>query len=129
MAEESTRNKSTDELKAEIARSRERVDRHLRGLYYELDFPAKLRRSFHEHTTFWLGAAAAVGVLIVLLPMQKKKIYVDAESGQKTKKRVAETGFALGALNIGASLIRPAIVEFVKSRLLGTASGSRTSRS
>jgi len=126
MAEKSERNKITDELSADVARSRERVGRDLRGLHYELDFPLKLRRSFHEHTIFWLTAAAAVGVLIVLLPMRKKKIYVGAESGRKTKNKLAETGFALGALNIGASLIRPAIVEFVKNRLTGTAGGPRT---
>jgi len=126
MAEKSERNKSTDELSANVARSRERVGRDLRGLHYELDFPAKLRRSFHEHTTCWLTAAAAVGVLIVLLPMRKKKIYVGAESGRKTKNKLAETGFALGALNIGASLIRPAIAELVKNLLAGTAYGPRT---
>jgi hypothetical protein len=126
MAEKSGRNKSTDELKTEIARSRERVGRDLRGLHYELDFPAKLRRSFHGHTTYWLTTAAAVGVLIVLLPMRKKKIYVGAESGRKTKKKLAGTGFALGALSIGASLIRPAIAEFVKNRLTGTAGGRHT---
>jgi hypothetical protein len=125
MAEKSERNKSTDELSADVARSRERVGRDLRGLHYELDFPAKLRRSFHGHTTCWLTAAAAVGVLIVLLPMRKKKIYVGAESGRKTKNKLAETGFALGALNIGASLIRPAIAELVKNLLTGTASGPR----
>ena len=48
MAEESGRNKSTDELRTEIARSRERVGCDLRGLHYELDFPAKLQRSFRE---------------------------------------------------------------------------------
>ena len=126
MAEKSERNKSTDELSADVARSRERVGRELRGLHYELDFPAKLRRSFHEHTTCWLTTAAAVGVLIVLLPMRKKKIYVGAESGRKTKNKLAETGFALGALNIGASLIRPAIVELVKNLLTGTPGGPRT---
>jgi hypothetical protein len=126
MAEKSGRNKSTDELKTEIARSRERVGRDLRGLHYELDFPAKLRRSFHGHTTYWLTTAAAVGVLIVLLPMRKKKIYVGAESGRKTKKKLAETGFALGALNIGAGLIRPVVVAFVKNRLTSTAGGPRT---
>jgi hypothetical protein len=126
MAEKSECNKSTDELSADVARSRERVERDLRGLHYELDFPAKLRRSFHGHTTSWLTAAAAVGVLIVLLPMRKKKIYVGAESGRKTKKKLAETGFVLGALNIGASLIRPAIAQFVKNRLTGTAGGRRT---
>ena len=126
MAEKSERNKITDELSADIACSRERVGRDLRGLHYELDFPAKLRRSFHEYTTCWLTAAAAVGVLIVLLPMRKKKIYVGAESGRKTKNKFAETGFALGALNIGASLIRPAIAELVKNLLTGTAGGPRT---
>ena len=43
MGEKSKRNKSTDELRTEIARSRERVDCDLRGLHYELDFPAKLQ--------------------------------------------------------------------------------------
>jgi hypothetical protein len=43
MAEKSGRNKSTNELTMKIARSRERVGCDLRGLYYELDFPAKLQ--------------------------------------------------------------------------------------
>jgi hypothetical protein len=110
----------------EIARSRERVRRDLRGLHYELDFPAKLRRSFREQTILWITAAAAVGVLIALAPMRKKKIYIDAKSGRKPKEKLLETGFVLGALNIGAKLIKPAIVEFVKNRLTGTAGGSRT---
>ncbi len=125
MAEKSRRNKSTDELRTEIARSRERVGRDLRGLHYELDFPAKLRRSFREHTTWWLTAAGAVGVLIVLVPMRGKKMYVRAESGRKAKKKLVETGFALGALKIGASLIRPAIVELVKNRLTAVADQPR----
>jgi hypothetical protein len=126
MVEKSGLKKSTDELRMEIARSRERVGRDLRGLHYELDFPAKLRRSFREQTILWITAVAAVGVLIALAPMRKKKIYVDAKSGRKLKEKLLETGFVLGALNIGANLIRPAIVEFVKNRLKGTAGGPRT---
>ena len=78
MAETSGRNKSIDELTAEIAQSRERVARDLRGLHYELDFPAKFRRSFRKQTGSWMTAAAAVGALIALAPMRKKKLYVDA---------------------------------------------------
>ena len=126
MVEKSGRKKSTDELRMEIARSRERVRRDLRGLHYELDFPAKLRRSFREQTILWITAVAAVGVLIALAPMRKKKIYVDAKSGRKPKEKLLETGFVLGALSIGAKLIKPAIVEFVKNRLKGTAGGPRT---
>jgi hypothetical protein len=125
MVEKSRRNKSIDELKAEIASSRDRVGRDLRGLRYELDFPAKFRRSFREQTISWIAAAAAVGTLIALAPMRKKKIYVDAKSNRKTKKKVVETGFALAALKIVAGLARPVITEFVKNRLTDFAGHSR----
>src|SRR5436305_1006372 len=61
MAETPGRNKSIDELTAEIVSSRERVGRELRGLRHELDFPAKFRRSFREQTVSWITAAAEVG--------------------------------------------------------------------
>ena len=117
MAETSGRNKSIDELTAEIVSSRERVGRELRGLHYELDFSAKFRRSFREQTVSWISAAAAVGALIALAPMRKKKIYVDAKGKRESTKKLAETGFALAALKVVASLVRPVIVEFVKNRL------------
>lgn len=119
MGENSKRNKSTDELRTTIARSRERVNCDLRGLHYELDFPAKLQRSYRKRTTSWLAASTAVGSLIVLLLTRKKKMYVDLKSGQKVNKKLVESGLALGALKIGASLIRPAIIELVKKRLWG----------
>ncbi|HEY2568431.1 MAG TPA: hypothetical protein VGI25_03840 [Candidatus Udaeobacter sp.] len=126
MAEKSGQNKSIDELKAEIAGSRERVGRDLRGLHYELDFPAKFRRSFREQTVSWMAAATAVGALIVLAPMRKKKIYVDAKTSSKSQKKLVETGFALAALKVVAGLVRPVIVEFVKNRLTDFVGKPRT---
>ena len=128
MAEKSGRNRSTGELRAEIGRSRERVARDLRGLQYELDFPAKLRRSFREQTVSWLTAAAAVGTVIVLLPVRKKKIYVDAKRGGKRQKKFLEAGFILGASKIAASVLRPVIVDFLKNRLTDYAGRSREVR-
>jgi hypothetical protein len=128
MVETSKRNKSTHELSTKIARSRERVDCDLRGLHYELDFPAKLQRSFRERTVSWLAASTAVGALMVLLLTRKKKIYVAPKSGRKANKDLVETGFALGALKIGASLVRPAIVELVKSRLMGISRRPRANK-
>jgi hypothetical protein len=125
MGQKSKLDKSTDELSTKVARSRERVDCDLRGLHYELDFPAKLQRSYRERTAAWLAASTAVGALMVLLLMRKKKIYVDRKSGRKANKKLVETGFALGALKIGASLVRPAIVELVKSRLIGVSERPR----
>lgn len=125
MAQKSGRNKSIDELTTEIAQSRERLARDVRGLHYELDFPAKFRRSFREQTVSWLTAAAAVGALIALAPIRKKKIYVDAKSSRKSRKKLVETGFALAALKIAAGLARPVIIELVKNRLTDFGGQSR----
>jgi hypothetical protein len=125
MAETPGHNKSLDELTAEIVSSRERVSRELCGLRHELDFPAKFRRSFREQTVSWITAAAAVGALIALAPMRRKKIYVDAKSSRKTQKKLLETGFALAALKVVAGLARPVIVELVKNRLTDFGGKSR----
>jgi hypothetical protein len=125
MAEKSGRNKSIDELTTEIAQSRERLARDVRGLHYELDLPAKFRRSFRQQTVSWLTAAAAVGAVIALAPMRKKKIYVDAKTSRKSKKKLAQTGFALAVLKIAAGLVRPMIVELLKSRLTDFGGQSR----
>jgi len=125
MAEKSGPNKSIDELRAEIAGSRERVGRDLCGLRHELDFPAKFRRSFREQTVSWITAAGAVGAVIALAPVRRKKIYVDAKSSRKSQKKLVETGFALAALKVVATLARPVIVEFVKNRMTDFAGKSR----
>ena len=125
MAEKSSDNKSIDELRAEIAGSRERVGRDLRGLQHELDFAAKFRRSFRKQTVSWITAAGAVGALIALAPMRKKKIYVDTKSSRKSQNKLAETGFALAAAKLVAGLARPVILEFVKNRLTASARRSR----
>jgi len=125
MAEKSGRNKSIDELTAELAQSRERLARDVRGLHYELDFPAKFRRSFREQTVSWLSAAAAVGALLAFAPIRKKKLYVDAKNSRKSKKKLVATGFALAVLKIAANLARPVVVEFVKNRLTDFGGQSR----
>ena len=113
MAEKS---ESINKLKFEIADSRERVARELRGLRYELDLPAKFRRSFRKQTGSWISAAAAVGALIALAPMRKKKIYVDTRGRRKQDKKLMETGIALAAMKLVTNLARPVIMEFVKNR-------------
>src|SRR5205807_2980820 len=128
MAETPGRNKSIDELTAEIVSSRERVGRELRGLRHQLDFPAKFRRSFREQTVSWITAAGAVGALIALAPMRRKKIDVDAKNSRKSQKKLIETGFALAALKVVASLVRPVIMEFVKNRLTDFAGRPRGKR-
>jgi len=123
MAENS---ESINELKTEIAGSRQRLSRELQGLRYELDFPAKFRRSFRKQTGSWISAAAAVGALIALAPMRKKKVYVDARSRRKGDKKLMQTGLAMAALKlVGNNLARPLVMEFVKNRFFYSGEPSR----
>jgi hypothetical protein len=122
MAENS---ESINELTAEIVRSRQRVATELRGLRYELDFPAKFRRSFRKQTGSWISAAAAVGALVALAPMRKKKVYVNASGRRKSDKKLMETGLALAAMKLVGNLARPVIMEFVKNRFFYSGEPSR----
>jgi hypothetical protein len=116
---------SINELTAEMARSRARVATELRGLRYELDFPAKFRRSFRKQTGSWISAATAVGALIALAPMRKKKVYVNAKGRRKGDKKLMETGIALAAMKLVGNLARPVIMEFVKNRFFYSGEPSR----
>jgi type IV secretory pathway component VirB8 len=122
MAENS---ESTNELKTEIAGSRQRLSRELQGLRYELDFPAKFRRSFRKQTGSWISAAAAVGALIALAPMRKKKVYVNARSRRKGDKKLMQTGLAMAALKLVGNLARPLVMEFVNNRFFYSGDTSR----
>ena len=122
MAENS---ESTNELTRDIAGSRQRIATEFRGLRYELDFPAKFRRSFRKQTGSWISAATAVGALIALAPMRKKKVYVNARSQRKGDKKLMETGLALAAIKLVGNLARPVIMEFVKNRFFYSGEPSR----
>ena len=122
MAEDS---ESINELRPQIAYSRQRVVNELRGLRYELDFPAKFRRSFRKQTVSWISAATAVGAVIALAPMRKKKVYVDPRGRRKTDKKLMETGLAVAAMKLVGNLARPVIMEFVKNRFFYSGEPSR----
>lgn len=111
----------------EPQRTRQRLERDLKGLRYELDFPRKIRSSFRDQTVLWVGAAVAVGAILILLPRGRKKIYVDVKGRPTTppKSKLIESGLLLGALKIAASLARPAIMNFVREKMTGGSSSYR----
>lgn len=125
MARESGRNDF--KLKEEIARSRDRVTRDLRAVRYELDFPRKIRKSFRRQPIPWIAAAAALGLVLMVVPRRKKKFYVDAKGRAKANK-LLEAGFLLGLLKIGATILKPVIVPFLREKVSEYASGSPPSK-
>lgn len=128
MAQEPGRKKSPDQLKAEIARSRELVERDLRGLRFELDIPRKIRRSFRNQTAAWIAVAAVLGITLAIHATRKRKIYVQPKIGPKTKTRLIEAGFVLGALRIAATFLRPRVVKFVTQKMRDYAGSSPSAK-
>jgi hypothetical protein len=131
MAKEFGRKKSPNELRVEIDRSRELVERELHDLRDELDIPRKIRKSFQRQTGLWIAAIAVVGVLVAVQVTRKKKIYVEAKGGggaSKSQKKLLEAGFALGLVRLAVTLFRPMIVGFVTKKLGNYAGGASTKR-
>lgn len=125
MAKNAGRHKPTEELKAEIARSRERVARDFRGVRYELDFPGKIRRSFRHQTVVWVTVVVVVGALLVVLPARKQKVSVALKKRERDPKgkKILEAGFALGALKFAATLLKPVVIGFITKKMRGYGNG------
>jgi hypothetical protein len=108
--------KSSSELKEEIARSREDVERRLVRVREEADLPRKIRRSIRREPVPWIVGAIAVGLLVTAVVTRKKKIVVDAKGHSKPKGTLLEAGFLLGALRIAATLLKPVVVNLVEKK-------------
>ena len=107
-------------IKSDIALSRDRLGRELNGLRYELDFPRTLKDSFRDQPAIWIGAIVVVGLLIAVAPARRKKIYVRSkENSKQTGKGLLEAGALVGVLKFAATLLRPALIKFVTSKISG----------
>ena len=107
-------------IKSDIALSRDRMERELSGLRYELDIPRKIKNSFRDQTAIWIGTMAVVGLVIAIAPARTKKLYIRAKDNSKESgKGLLEAGALVGVLKFAATLLRPALVRFVTSRITG----------
>jgi hypothetical protein len=113
------RNKPPNELRQEVARSREQLARNMTRFREEVDLPRKFRRSFQRQPVVWMVVLAAVGTGGVVLLSRKKKVYVDSQKASLPKSNLLRTGFILGALRIAANLAKPHIETFLRQKMRG----------
>src|SRR5437588_3784627 len=123
MAKKSGNNKSDAELREQIARSRDDLALRVNRVREEIDLPKKIRRSVRREPVPWIVGAIAVGLIVTAIVTRKKRVYVDAKGGAKSKHPLLEAGFVLGALRIAVGLLKPVVMNFVEKKF-----GSYSSR-
>jgi hypothetical protein len=131
MAKDPGQEKSLHELRQEVAHSRDRLARDLSGLRYELDFPLKFRKSFQRQTVLWITAAVVIGVVFAVMPARTRKVQVNAKArkrGAHQKEEILGAGLALGALKLVATLLKPAVTNFISKKMSGYAAGAARKR-
>ena len=111
-----SRSKPAAELRQDIARSREDVERRLVRVREESDIPKKLRRSVQREPVPWIIGAIAVGLLVTAVVTRRKKIVISGKPGAKPKGTLLEAGFLLGALRVAATLLKPVVVKLVEEK-------------
>ena len=128
MAKKPGQEKSLQQLRQEVAHSRDRLAGDLSGLRYELDFPLKFRKSFQRQTVFWITAAVVIGVVLAVMPARTRKtpFKVKRKMRNDAKEEILGAGLALGALKLAVTLLRPAITTFIKKKMSGSAGTPRT---
>ncbi len=124
MAKGSGPEKSLEEIRQEIAHSRDRMARDLTGLSYELDFPLKFRKSFQRNTMTWISAAVLTGVAFMARLPGKKTVKIDApesrgKKGREQRKGLLEAGLAMGLLRFAAAIAKPIAVKYVTNAVGG----------
>jgi hypothetical protein len=119
-------------LRAEIARSRDQFARDLRVFRREIDIPRKIKRSFQRQTAVWITAAVVVGALLIVLPMRRKTVRIEAKAPKtgkgRGKNKVLEAGFLLGALKFAATVLKPVVVSYVTKKMHSYSGGPQTER-
>jgi len=121
MAKEPGKEKSFEQLKQEVAHSRDRFTGDLSGLRYELDFPLKFRKSFQRQTVWWITAAVVLGVVLSVMPARTKKVPTKIKIKKNPfnggQEGILSAGLALGAVKLAATLLRPAVTAFIAKKV------------
>jgi hypothetical protein len=128
MAKEPGQEKSLQQLRQEVAHSRDRLARDVSGLRYELDFPLKFRKSFQRQTAGWIGAAVVVGIVFAIMPARRKKVPVKTKGKKDRKEDVLGAGLAVGLLRLAIPLLKPAITAFITQKISGYKADSKARR-
>lgn len=112
------------ELTAQLARSRQLFSRDLARLREDFDVPGHIKRNFVNHSTVWIGGAAALGWILSKLPSRSRIGRDDKKSDLKEPKvpDMKRPSLLPGVLTLLFSAARPAVTAYARKKIADLAS-------
>ena len=96
------------------------------ALRQDLDVGARIKRGVIRHPAVWFGGATVVGLLLSRIPASRRKVVVKGPAIRHAEaQKAGRAAFVLGALKIGFSFAKPALLSWAKARFSNDASPRR----
>lgn len=96
------------------------------ALRHDLDFGAKLKRSFRANAVAWFGGAAVLGLLLSKLPPARRKVVIHGPAlRSEPTAKAGKAAFALTALKFAFDFVKPALLRWVNARYLSRSGAPR----
>lgn len=115
-----------EKLKADLTSSREATTAYVAALRHDLDLGARLKQGVLNNPLAWYAAAGLLGLLLSRVPPMGRKVVVKgprlrADATEKTGKAAMAVAIAKFAIDFA----KPALLRWLKNRLLKPAASPR----
>ncbi len=114
-------------LIAELATARSQLAAHTLGVRRGASISERLKRGVRDHLAVWFGSAMVVGLLLSRLVRTGPKVAVKGARKAQVEK-AGKAAFGLTLLKFGLDFAKPAMLSWLKDRVLGGFSKHRKPR-
>jgi hypothetical protein len=108
-------------LTNELADLRARVRNQTQLVRRQLDLRKYFADSLRRHSVGWMSFAAIAGWLLSRLPARKKKVYVQAKTGEPLRKASGRNGLLLAVGKGAWSVAKPLLTAYLTQKLAESA--------
>ena len=116
-------------LTTEIETARAHLAACVSVLRKDLDVGTRVKARVARNPVAWLSGAAIVGLLLSMIPGSRRKVVVRESAGWNHQaEKAGKAAFLLTALKFGLNFAKPAIVTWVKKKILDREGAKKVSR-
>ena len=114
-----------ESLIADLAAARDRMGGHVLGLRRKMSPAEVIKRGSRRYPAALFGGAVLLGLLLSRIPARRRQIKIDTprrpEKNQQAVKGAGRAAVAVTLLKFGLDMAKPAIIRWVRDRLMKNA--------